>query len=695
MAVGASGNDATAKRDYFTRGHRQWERSITIIKSGSSPDQAYQVHYRPEIDGLRAIAVLSVIFFHAGLDAIPGGYLGVDIFFVISGYLITSIISTEMEDGRFTFAAFYERRLRRILPALIVVLLACIPFVPIFMLPSEVVEFSKSVIAACAFVSNVFFWMQSGYFDRAAELKPLLHTWSLGVEEQFYLFFPILLMAALRIGRRRAGMLFAAIAVASIAYAQWGPQAKETTFYLIPSRFWELLDGALLALWPTTKLRAKLPDVALDIFVFIGIGLIGYGLLDHSDIRYPDLRALPVVLGACLVIAFATARTMAGKLLGSRVPVAIGLISYSAYLWHQPIFVFARLSGFDRPNVGLALLLTATSLGLAALTYRFVELPARDRKRFGKPALIGLSAVGMCGLAGASAFAIATNGFEKQSFYFSSNDTRRLYELLERSTGGDFMRDMGTNGDCVFWTNRFEPAARDRLIECSKRFGPATVVLGDSHAMNIYNALFRNNYSQFLVGLVGPGCRPWARIPDCPYTGFDEFMNAHREVVETVILHFSGSHLVVDEHDRQEPADVLKFGGRYHFNDRPIAMTIDYLQALSHLTKTIWLGPFLESRMDFRDLERMKRVARGGFHLNPPTVEIFAALDKHLRDKTSQPPRNFQFISFSKVINQEARGLLDGDCLMYRDSDHLSVCGERVVGNDLKRVLLRYTSTGQ
>ncbi|WP_025037517.1 acyltransferase family protein [Bradyrhizobium sp. DOA9] len=649
--------------------------------------------YRPEIDGLRAIAVLSVILFHAGLTAIPGGHLGVDIFFVISGYLITSIIAKEMEDGRFEFAAFYERRARRILPALIVVLLACIPFVLIFMLPREVTEFSKSVIAVCVFASNVFFWAQSGYFDRAAELKPLLHTWSLGVEEQFYLVFPILLMGALRFGRRRAGMLFAAIAVASIAYAQWGPQTREDTFYLIPSRLWELLAGALLALWPVTKLRAELPNAALDMFVIVGIGSIGYGLLDHGEIRYPDLGALPAVLGAGLIIAFASTRTITGRLLGSRVPVAIGLISYGAYLWHQPVLVFARLSGFQRPSIGTALALTAFSLVLAFLTYRFVEQPARNRKRLGRPALIVLTSLGMSFLSGASIFAIATNGFEKQGLYFSNNDTRRLYELLERNTGGDFMRDMGSDGDCMFWTSQLQPAEWSRFIDCSKRFGPATVVLGDSHAMNIYNALFRNNYAKFLVGLVGPGCRPWARIPECPYLSFDKFMEAHRDTVETVILHFSGSHLVVDEHNRQEPEDVLRFGGKYHFNERPIAKTIDYLQSLSKMTKTIWLGPFVEARMDFRDFESMKRVARGGFHLNPPTVDIFSALDEHLRDKIRLQRGHFRYISFFDVIDQDARGLVDGDCLMYRDSDHLSVCGERIVGKDLKALLLRGTSS--
>lgn len=651
------------------------------------------MEYRPEIDGLRAIAVLSVMLFHAGIKALPGGYLGVDIFFVISGYLITSIISTEMEGGRFTFAAFYERRARRILPALFVVVLVCTPLVFVLMLPREVLEFSKSVIAVCAFVSNVFFWSQSGYFDRIAELKPLLHTWSLGVEEQFYLFFPILLMGALKFGRKWAGVLLAAIAVVSISYAQWGPQSKEATFYLIPSRLWELLMGAILALLPMTKWRAQLSNAALDTLVLLGIGLIAFGLFERGGFKYPGFRALTPVAGAWLVIAFATTRTATGRVLGSRIPVAIGLVSYSAYLWHQPVLVFGRLSGFDRPGLVVALALTAISLILAVLTYRFVEQPARDRKWLTRPALIATCSFGIFALAGTSVAAIATNGFEKQGIYFSGDDTRRLYQLLMRDTGGELTRDMGADGNCIFWMTQLEPAAWGRLVECSKKFGPGTVVIGDSHAMNIYNALFRSNYGKFVVGLVNPGCRPWDNTRrECPYIGFGEFMEAHRQTVGTVILHFAGSHLVLDENDQEEPSDVLKFGGKYHFSDNAISQTIGYLQAMSGMTRTVWLGPFVEPRLNFADFEGMKKVAREGYPINPVTVDIFLALERHLRGTIDLQRRTFDYVSFFDIVKPDAMNLLSGDCLMYRDFDHLSVCGETVVGKDLKVRLSRYAS---
>lgn len=650
-----------------------------------------QVDYRPEIDGLRAIAVLSVILFHAGLHAIPGGYLGVDIFFVISGYLITSIICTEMEAGRFSFVAFYERRTRRILPALMVVVLACIPFVLFSMLPREILEFSKSVLAVCAFVSNIFFWSQSGYFDTAAELKPLLHTWSLGVEEQFYLGFPIVLMSFLRFGRVRTALLLGVIAITSITYAQWGPQTKESTFFLIPSRIWELLVGALMALSPTASFRARVPKGALEFLGLVGIALIGYGLFDHAEHRYPGVRSLPPVVGASLVILFATGQTKVGALLGSRIPVSIGLISYSAYLWHQPVFVFARLYGLGRPNEAVALALTVTSVVLAGLTYIFVEQPARDRKQLSRRSFVTLSALGTFCLVCIGVSAIFTNGFEKQTFYFSDSDTRRLYQLIKRDTGGDLTRDMGTNDDCVFWVEAIDAATRRRIISCSEKFGPATVVLGDSHAMNVYNALFRASYGRFLVGLANPGCRPWDRRRECPYIGFDEFLATNSALVATVILHFSGSHLVLDEDGHEEPSDVLKFGGRYHFNDSAIAATIDYMQAMSRLTKVIWLGPFVEARVDFSDLDLVKRVARSGFHLNSASVEIFLALEKYLTTRIEQQHRSFRFVPFSEVVKPDVMTLMQDSCLTYRDLDHFSVCGERIVGEKLKAILPGYT----
>lgn len=653
------------------------------------------MNYRPEIDGLRAIAVLSVILFHAGLRAVPGGYLGVDIFFVISGYLITSIIVTEMEAGEFSFAAFYERRARRILPAMMVVVLTCVPFVLFFMLPREIFEFSKSVLAVCAFVSNIFFWAQSGYFDAGAELKPLLHTWSLGVEEQFYFGFPILLTILLRLGRKGAAVVFGCIAIASIGYAQWGPQTKEATFFLIPSRIWELLAGAVMALSPIESLRARLPNRALELLGLFGVVLLGYGIFHYSEHRYPGFRSLPPVLGASLVILFATQQTKVGRLLGSPIPVSIGLISYSAYLWHQPVFVFARLNGLGSGGVAVALALTAASVCLAGVTYIFIERPARDRKTLTRRGIVTLSLIGTLCLFSFGLGGILTGGFEKQTLYFSDSDTRRLYQLIKRDTGGDITRDMGTDDDCVFWKETIDPTARQRIINCSERFGPATVVLGDSHAMNIYNALFRAKYGRFVVGLANPGCRPWDRSRECPYVSFDELLATNHALVATVILNFSGSHLVLDEEGREEPGDVLKFGGKYHFGNDAIASTIDYLQRMSRLTKVIWLGPFTEARIDFGDFEWIKRVAKSGFHLNPASVEIFLALEKHLDAQIGRQHRDFRYVSFFEVIRPESMTLMNGSCLTYRDLDHFSVCQERVIGERLKEVLSTKATDGK
>ena len=238
------------------------------------------MNYRREIDGLRALAVVPVILFHAGFEWFSGGFVGVDIFFVISGYLITSIILSGKQDGTFTLLRFYERRARRILPVLFFIMLACLPFAWLWMPPHEMVEFSRSLIAVPLFVSNILFWRETGYFATANELKPLLHTWSLAVEEQYYLLFPLFLLLTWKLGRRWIVALLAVMAILSLVLAQWGSMNSPTaSFYLLPTRGWELLIGALVAFYLSRGIKVENSNKQKAINQagsLLGVLLIGY-----------------------------------------------------------------------------------------------------------------------------------------------------------------------------------------------------------------------------------------------------------------------------------------------------------------------------------------------------------------------------------------------------------------------------------
>ena len=335
--------------------------------------------YRPEIDGLRALAVLPVMVFHAGQPVLTGGYVGVDVFFVISGYLITTILMDDIARGRFSIARFYERRVRRILPALFVVIAACVPFAWMWMLPGAFESFGQSVVATVLFSNNVLLWLTSGYFAQAAETKPLLHTWSLGVEEQFYILFPLLLAVLVRPGR--IALAVAVLGVASIALMLWsvrtGLPGAEARFYLLPTRAWELLAGSGAALWLRGD-RPAPPRTWRAILALAGIAMVAGAMMAFGrGTDFPSLWTLLPVGGTVLLILFAGPDEPVGRLMGHRIPVTVGLVSYSAYLWHQPVFVFYKLRMMEEITPLAALGLIALSLGLAALTWRFVEQPFR------------------------------------------------------------------------------------------------------------------------------------------------------------------------------------------------------------------------------------------------------------------------------------------------------------------------------
>lgn len=336
-----------------------------------------KLKYRPEIDGLRAIAVLPVILFHAGFSAFSGGFVGVDVFFAISGFLITSVIVGDVAAGTFSFLGFYERRARRILPALLAMMAVCIPFAWLWMFPSDLRAFSSSIVSVCAFASNILFWQNGGYFDTAAELKPLLHTWSLAVEEQYYILFPIAILVMWRFGRNRLIYTLALVALFSLLLSEWGWRyTPSANFYLLPTRAWEILVGSLCSFFQPK------PQVTRDnVLSAAGLAAIVFSVFWFDETTlFPSIYAAIPVAGTCLVLLFANSGTIARTILSTRALVGMGLISYSAYLWHQPLFAFARIRLLNNPSDSLMLLLSAGSIALAYVSWRFVELPWRSRR---------------------------------------------------------------------------------------------------------------------------------------------------------------------------------------------------------------------------------------------------------------------------------------------------------------------------
>jgi peptidoglycan/LPS O-acetylase OafA/YrhL len=360
-----------------------------LARAGGAPasatlrSSARSLAYRPDLDGLRALAVLSVVFFHFNFQKFGGGFVGVDVFFVISGYLITSIIVGELENRSFSFVRFYERRIRRIVPAFIaMVAAATIASIAIFP-PKELAQFGLSAVAAAAFCSNIFFAFQTNYFAGPDSMMPLLHTWSLGVEEQFYILWPLLLFACFRMGSRLAvSVLVMVLATASLAYSEWGVTSKQAAqlFYLLQSRAWELMFGAVLALGLVPRIENRW---LRDGLALLGVGMIAFAVTYFSSTTpFLGLWATIPCLGAMIVMHTGQQRDTAVYRLLSLPPfVFIGLISYSLYLWHWPVFAFAE-NYLGRPiSLGETLLLILVCTAIATASWRYVERPFRYSER--------------------------------------------------------------------------------------------------------------------------------------------------------------------------------------------------------------------------------------------------------------------------------------------------------------------------
>lgn len=431
--------------------------------------------YRAEVDGLRALAILPVVLFHLDVSGFGGGYVGVDVFFVISGYLITSLIQRELDQGQFSFLRFWERRARRILPALTVVVLFSFAAGCFILIPSDLENFGRSAFAQSVFASNILFWLQSGYFDADAETKPLLHTWSLSVEEQFYFFFPFALFALSLFSRSLRVWAIAGALLVSFALSVWGvANHPNATFYLLPTRGWELLLGALIALAPSSNSVGAAVHRCDEVLSWLGVAAIAAVVFTyHMETPFPGWAALlPCIGTAAIIWANGTRLTFLGRILSTAPLVKIGLISYSLYLWHWPLIVFADYASFDELTLLDKSAIIALSFVLAWFSWKFVENPIRRRVLLRK----------RTHLAAAAATGLLVAGGLGLSAEFANGYPSRLPPDARRYAAGA-LDDNPRSKECHSIALKLvEPIEPCRLGATGSNDDPALLVWGDSHA---------------------------------------------------------------------------------------------------------------------------------------------------------------------------------------------------------------------
>lgn len=458
--------------------------------------------YRPEVDGLRAVAVLAVVLFHAGMG-LPGGYIGVDVFFVLSGYLITSLLVGDMESGRFTFIGFWVRRSRRILPALVLVVLCALAAGWVLLLPDDYAALGRAAFWQSFFAANFYAWSDTGYFVASADQKPLLHLWSLGVEEQFYLIFPIFLFGflcwpLLRVnGKRLLAMALAAGIVVSFAFSIYTVSFHPgVAFYWPFSRAWELGLGAALAILPQSAIPRN--GILREFLAVSGLAaIILPAVFFSSQTPFPGLAALPCCVGTAVFLLACAKPTddtscrfpITARLLTWSPLVGIGLLSYSIYLWHWPLFAFANYWAFEPLSLGIRLALVATAFVFATLSWRLVECPLRKNRSLSPKRVLALAAGSQLVIAAAGTAIVVSGGFPNRPISAGQTpiDVASKIRWLKDMTAADIRSGefllMGAPGgevSVVLWGDSHAMAAAPAVDFALKKQGLTGVLLARS-----------------------------------------------------------------------------------------------------------------------------------------------------------------------------------------------------------------------
>jgi len=657
------------------------------------PMKRYLEHRR-EIDGLRALAVLPVVLFHAGFETFSGGFIGVDVFFVISGYLITSIIVAEKEAGTFSLVGFYERRARRILPALFLTMACCIPFAWLWLLPREMEAFSRSLVAVSLFVSNILFANEIGYFDTAAELKPLLHTWSLAVEEQYYVLFPLFMMFMWRFARHWLVVALAVVALGSLTAALWGAAKKpEAAFFLLSTRGWELAIGAFIALGRVDDRRADMSASMKQLGSVAGFGLILYSVFAYSkETPFPSVYALAPTVGAALIIVFASASTWVGRLLATRPFVGIGLISYSAYLAHQPLFAFARIKLSSEPGFLAMLALTFASFALAVISWRYVETPYRTNRKINARRVFGTAIVGSVLFFSVGIAGYQTKGFVSRfdlmtaitSNIALADGARRCFGIYDIQKSEKWLCHVGADGEqasffvygdshAVALFNVFDEAARATgtagaftgTSGCAPFLGVHALREDQSrkncHLLNERVFAYVRDHKIRDVYLIAR----WTYYTDGGYTGKNfSYLGASPDDLRDIDIS-RGAFL---KGLKETVAAYLSIGTRVHIVSQVPQQRMD--------PEPIYRGALVQGKVDrglLRDLSISLRVHK--------------ELQEFVESAFSQYP-DVDRISFDELLCDDIACMVGDDHgSYYFDDDHLSIYGAELLRDRIEAVL--------
>lgn len=682
---------------------------VTTKKQPSEADTGHNVHpnYRPDIDGLRAVAILSVVLFHAFPTQLRGGFVGVDIFFVISGFLISTIIFRSLQKNDFSFIEFYAHRIKRIFPALIVVLTACYTFGWFALLPDEFKQLGKHMAAGAGFVQNLVLWKEAGYFDTASELKPLMHLWSLAIEEQFYLIYPILIWAAWRGG---LNVMTVVILLALISFGlnvSWVEKEAVKTFFVPQTRFWELLAGSVLAYLQFFKRKligdwlicwifhraifkhppvpAKQRTVLLQLTSVFGLLLIILAVLTlHKGKLFPGWWALAPVVGAVLLIASGPNAWVNQKILGSRLMVFVGLISYPLYLWHWPILSFVRIVESEMPAQKIRIAAIAVSFVLAWLTYRFVERPIR----FGQNSWVKTAVlVILLAIAGYVGF----NAFQRDGLGFRYGKVDPVRSLQIKKIG-EAWRFSGYPDPSDLWLDQSTGlkgvgANAERLV----------LFVGDSHAFQYENSI-QSLYEQKRI----LNSSALFLYPDFPPVIDEKILDDPRitDVVFSFYWSYKYGSETVNQAMRCCGAGKNGVVGRYTL---PLRNLEEMEQINSSLESTLgkvvkkgkkaWVildNPFGEE-LDARS--KLTRTFYGGVSISPlVTLSRTKALER------TEPVRSFlidianrtgaRVVDPFKALCSDAECPMfsDGGDLLYKDYDHLSLFASRRYTNYLLEI---------